>query len=252
MYTINIKHKDKGLTTYTVYRKEEADEKGIAYKKWQDADKGEYGISDDEYVAKVISRRIYKTSNGRKNVYLRFPWGYTFYNPKGNTKPLKVKGRKANNTMSGKRYIEVQAKQDKMKNLATMFAIKPDYDIAIEWALGEVESWEKKKWKRTMKTEVFKGMVREELVKLLSEHGMTEDYTLNLLEETIQLAKSKKDVTNLMRGIENLQDMHGMKEKHLVKTTDKIEAHSSAELIDDIVKEEKTLLAQRTTESSKE
>tara|TARA_R100001082_G_C4354696_1_gene156262 strand:- start:198 stop:956 length:759 start_codon:yes stop_codon:yes gene_type:complete len=252
MYTINIKHKDKGLTTYTVYKKEEADEKGIAYKKWQDADKGEYGISDDEYVAKVISRRIYKTSNGRKNVYLRFPWGYTFYNPKGNTKPLKVKGRKANNTMSGKRYIEVQAKQDKMKNLATMFAIKPDYDIAIEWALGEVESWEKKKWKRTMKTEVFKGMVREELVKLLTEHGMTEDYTLNLLEETIQLAKSKKDVTNLMRGIENLQDMHGMKEKHLVKTTDKLEAHSSAELIDDIVKEEKTLLAQRTTESSKE
>ena len=252
MYTINIKHKDKGLTTYTVYRKEEADEKGIAYKKWQDADKGEYGISDDEYVAKVISRRIYKASNGRKNVYLRFPWGYTFYNPKGNTKPLKVKGRKANNTMSGKRYIEVQAKQDKMKNLATMFAIKPDYDVAIEWALGEVESWEKKKWKRTMKTEVFKGMVREELVKLLSEHGMTEDYTLNLLEETIQLAKSKKDVTNLMRGIENLQDMHGMKEKHLVKTTDKIEAHSSAELIDDIVKEEKTLLAQRTTESNKE
>ena len=252
MYTINIKHKDKGLTTYTVYRREEADEKGIAYKKWQDADKGEYGISDDEYVAKVISRRIYKASNGRKNVYLRFPWGYTFYNPKGNTKPLKVKGRKANNTMSGKRYIEVQANQDKMKNLATMFAIKPDYDVAIEWALGEVEGWEKKKWKRTMKTEVFKGMVREELVKLLSEHGLTEDYTLDLLDETIQLAKSKKDVTNLMRGIENLQDMHGMKEKHLVKTTDKLEAHSSAELIDDIVKEEKTLLAQRTTESSKD
>ena len=252
MYTINIKHKDKGLTTYTVYRKEEADDKGIAYKKWHDADKGEYGISDDKYVAKVISRRIYKASNGRKNVYLRFPWGYTFYNPKGNTKPLKVKGRKANNTMSGKRYIEVQAKQSKMKNLATMFAINPDYDIAIEWAMGQVSDWEKKKWKRTMKTEVFRGMVREELVKLLTEHGMTEDYTLDLLDETIKLAKSKKDVTNLMRGIENLQDMHGMKEKHLVKTTDKLEAHSSAELIDDIVKEEKTLLAQRTTESSKD
>ena len=55
-----------------------------------------------------------------------------------------------------------------------------------------------------------------------------------------------------MRAIENLQDMHGMKEKHLVKTTDKIEAHSTAELIDDIVKEEKTLLAQRTTETNKE
>ena len=103
-----------------------------------------------------------------------------------------------------------------------------------------------------MKTEVCRGMVREELVKLLSEHGMTENYTLDLLDETIVLAKSKKDVTNLMRAIENLQDMHGMKEKHLIKTTDKLEAHSSSELIDDIVKEEKTLLAQRTTESSKD
>ena len=73
MYTININHKDIGLTTYTIYNKQEADDKGIAYKKWQDAYKGEYGISDDEYVAKVISRRIYKASDGRKNVYLRFP-----------------------------------------------------------------------------------------------------------------------------------------------------------------------------------
>jgi len=252
MYTININHKDIGLTTYTIYNKQEADDEGIAYKKWQDADKGEYGISDDEYVSKVISRRIYKANDGRKNIYIRFPWGYTFYNPNNKTRPLKVQGRKANNTMSGKKYIEVQSKQDKMKNLATMFAINPDYDIAIEWAMGEVSGSQKRKWKRTMKTEVFRGMVREELVKLLSEHGMTEDYTLHLLEETIQLAKSKKDVTNLMRGIENLQDMHGMKEKHLVKTTDKLEAHSATELIDDIVKEEKTLLAQRTTESTKD
>ena len=252
MYTINIKHKDKGLTTYTVYRKDEADDKGISYKKWSKADKGEYAISDDNYVSKVISRRIYKASDGRKNIYIRFPWGYTFYNPNLKTKPLKVQGRQANNTLSGKKYIEVQSKQRKMKNLATMFAINPDYDIAIEWAMGKVSDWENKKWKRTMKTEVFRGMVREELVKLLSEHGMTENYTLDLLDETILLAKSKKDVTNLMRAIENLQDMHGMKEKHLVKTTDKIEAHSATELIDDIVKEEKTLLAQRTTESSKD
>ena len=39
MYTININHKDIGLTTYTIYNKQEADEKGIAYKKWQDAEK---------------------------------------------------------------------------------------------------------------------------------------------------------------------------------------------------------------------
>jgi AraC-like DNA-binding protein len=98
-----------------------------------------------------------------------------------------------------------------------------------------------------MRTEVFKGMVREELSKLLSDHGMTENYTLDLLERTIGMARDKKDVTNLMRAIENLQDMHGMKDKHLVKTTDTLEATSTTKLIDELREEENKLLATRTT-----
>ena len=89
-------------------------------------------------------------------------------------------------------------------------------------------------------------MVKEELSSLLSEHGMTEDYTLGLLESTISMAKDKKDVTNLMRAIENLQDMHGMKEKHMVKTTERIEA-SSTKLIDELREEEQKLIATKTT-----
>ena len=38
--------------------------------------------------------------------------------------------------------------------------------------------------KSRMKKEKFKDMVRDELQKLLQEHGMTEAYTLELLEET--------------------------------------------------------------------
>jgi hypothetical protein len=101
--------------------------------------------------------------------------------------------------------------------------------------------------KRYMRTEVFKGMVRKELSKLLTEHGLTENYTLDLLERTIVMAKDKKDVTNLMRAVENLQDMHGMKDKHLVKTTDTLEASSTVKLIDELREEENKLLATRTT-----
>ena len=251
MYTINIDHRQDGMTTYQVYRQDEADNEGISYKHWKEAKTGDYGVSDDGYVAKVISRREYDSNHEVKNIYLRFPWGYTFYNPKYPTKKLKASGRKSNTTFTGKTRIEVQSGQDKLKNLAAMFALKPDYDLAVDWALGSTTPEERRRWKRTMKSEVFKKMVREELQKLLTDHGLTEDYTLDLLTETIDKAKNKSDVTNLLRAVENLQDMHGMKEKHLVKTTDKLEAHSSAELIDDIVKEEKTLLAQRTTESSK-
>ena len=253
MYTINIKHRgSKSATTYKVYKKKEAADKGISYKYWKDAQPGDWGISDDNYVAQVISRRDYQDKTGRDNVYLRFPWGYTFYCPKYKSKPLKVKGRETNVTQTGKSYIKVQSKQNKMQSLAMMFAVKPDYDLAIEWVLGDVNSSQRRKWKRTMKTETFKGMVREELGKRLTDHGLDEDFTLDLLKEAIELAQTKKDITNLLKAVDNLQDMHGMKDKHLVKTVDKLEGTSTTRLIDELVEEEKHLIAQRTTIENKD
>ena len=98
-----------------------------------------------------------------------------------------------------------------------------------------------------MKSEVFKSMVRDELQGLLLEHGLTEKYTLELLEKTIAMASDKKDITNLLRAVDNLQDMHGMKDKHLIKTTDRIEASSSTKLLDELIEEEQRIIATRTT-----
>ena len=253
MYTINIKHKgDTDHTTYTIYRADEAKKQGIEYKYWKDAEKGDYALSDDDFVAKVISRREYADNSTGTNIYLRFPWGYTFFSPKYPSKRLKVRGRKTNTTFTGKSYIEVQSGQDKMKNLSAMFAIKPDYDLAIEWALGAVTDSERRKWKRTMKSEVFKKMVREERQKLLQDHELTEDYTFTLMKETIELAKEKKDVSNLLRVVENLQELHGMKDKDMVRTVDKLEVGSASRLIDELREEEQHLIATRTTTEPKE
>ena len=245
MYEIEINHKD-GMVKYKVLREEEARQEGLPYSHWREAEEGDYGSSDDGYVSKVISKRVYTSTSGRDSIYLRFPWGYTFFNPKYPSKKLVVAGRKTNVTFTGKSYLEVQSGQDKMKNLAQMFALKPDYDLAIEWALGAVTSPQRRKWKRTMKSEVFKKMVREEMQKLLHEHGLTEKYTLDLLESAIKVAKDKKDVPSMMRAVENLQDMHGMKEKYMAKPVDKIES-KSVSMIDDIVKEESHIEASRTT-----
>ena len=76
---------------------------------------------------------------------------------------------------------------------------------------------------------------------------MSEDYTLELLAKTIKKAQDKGDVTNLMRAIENLQDMHGMKDKHLIKTTDTLEATSTTKLIDELREEENKLMATKVT-----
>ena len=251
MYTINIDHKDKGLTTYTVYRKEEADKQGIEYVYWKLAQVGDYAISDDDYVAKVIKRKKYPSNHNKENIYLRFPWGYTFFNPKYASKQLKVSGRKTNTTLSGKPALEVKSKQDMMKNLAKAYSVTWDYNLALDMVLGSYTHTEFKKWKRMMKTEVFDKMIKEELADLLTDHGLDKTYTLELFAKVIEMAQDKKDVTNLMRAVENLQGMHGMKDKQLVKTTEKLEAISNTKLIDELREEEDKLIATKTVTKEK-
>ncbi len=249
MYLINIKHKgDKTATAYEIYKKDEAEEAGIEFKHWRSTDAGNWAISDDDYVSKLISRRSYQDQAGRTNVYLRFPWGYTFYNPKYKSKPLNVAGRETNVTQTGQPYIKVQSKQTKMKALATFFALKPDHDEAIEYVMGtDVPLMHRRKWKRTMRTETFRGMVRDELAKRLTDHGLDENYTLELLKKAIELAENKKDISNLLKAVDNLQEMHGMKDKHLVKTVETLEGKSTVRLIDELREEEQHLIAQKTT-----
>ena len=244
MYTIDIHHKgDSSSTSYSIYKESEAKEEGLDYKYWRDANEGEYGLSDDGYVAKVITRSVY----GPTSIYVRYPYGYTFFNPNYATTKLKAGGRMANNTISGKPHWEVLCGQQKINNLAMAYAQTMDYGKAIGIVLDNPTKNQERMWKRRMKTEKFKDMVRDELQKLLQEHGMTESYTLELLEETIKKAKAKGDITNLMRAVDNLQDMHGMKDKNLIKTTESIESTSNVKLIDELREEEEKLIATRTT-----
>ena len=252
MYTITIKHKDVGAKVYDVFSIEEAAEEGIDYKHWKEAKEGEYGASDDGYVSRVIKRTTYNPQTKPMD-YIRFAWGYTFYNPRYNGKPLNAAGRKSNTTLTGKSYIEAHKNSQIMQDLAMAAAHFAHPDKIIDEVLGkDVEDWERRKWKRTMKSEVFKTMKREELAKRLKEHDLTEDYTLELLQEGIKMAKEKKDVPSVMRAVENLQDMHGMKDKHLVKTTEKLEATSSTKLLDEIIEEEKSIGIERITQSEEE
>ena len=208
---------------------------------------GDYALSDDGYVAKVINWAEYPGNRGFNNIYIRFPWGYTFYNTQYPGKKLLVKGRKTNTTLTGKPWHEVKVNSDKFRNLALSY-ITSNYndDLAIDITFGAVTHNERRRYKKTIRTEAFRTMMKEELSTLLVERGLSEGYTLELLEDTIKLAKDKKDVTNLMRAVDNLQDMHGMKDKHLVKTTEKLEA-TNTKLIDELMEEETKLVATRTT-----
>ena len=246
MYQIPVNHK-KGKIWYSIYTKEEADESSIPYKYWKDVNAGEYALSDDKVVALVISKKQYPhKASGSDSIYLRFPWGYHIFQPKYKNTKLNAQGRKTPHTLSGKSQLEVRAGQDKMKNLAMAYAQTMDYNLSIDMALGSTDPRTNRKWKRHMKSEVFKSMVREELQKLLLNHDLTADTTMDLLRETIEMAKNKKDVTNLMRAAEKLMDLHGMNEKQKTVTTQSLEAVETKRLISDIQEEERKLTAHQT------
>lgn len=251
MYTIKINHKKVGVKEYTIYTREEAEEAGIEYVYWKDCkEEGVYCLTDDNYVAYLIKRKVYglKTDK-RRNIYMRFPFGYVMYK-EGNEKiKLNVEGRKSRYTMSGKKYMEVQAGQDRLKNLATTYAMTGSKDAAIDLAFPDgVSKSTRGRYRRMMKTEVFRKMVKEELQRLLMDSGLTESYTMDLLRDTIDMAVAKNDVTNLLKAVRNLEELHGMLDRNVTKTTESIEMNEKHRLIDQIGEESRKFKARRSIE----
>ena len=248
MFTVTINHKDKGPTDYIIYTKEEADDNGIEYKHWQKAEEGEYAETDDGYVARIIKKSCYSKGNKDESFYYRFAFGYTMWTSKYPSKQLNCGGRAANNTLSGKKWLDVRCNSADYKDLAFWAAVSDDRDIAIEKVFGSVSVSKRRKLRKHMRTETFRQMKRDEAQKLLSDNMMGIDYFIDLMKEGVDLAKDKKDV-NAIRGFVNDGfEIHGMKDKETVTVTDKIEAVQTRNLIDNINQEEDRLTATRTQE----
>ena len=244
MRKMTINHKS-GAVEYTIYTLDEANAAGIEYKHWHDADTGEYALSDDNYVAKVIKRKEYTNYCKRKAYYIRFPFGYIMWNPQYPATKLKMCGRKTPNTMTGVPAMDKQVQSERVKNLALCYAQVFDRDLAILLSMGEVAPGTQRKYRRIMKTERFRNMVSVEIKRQLQEHGLDETFTLDLLKEVIDLAKGKGDITNLMRAIENLQEMHGMK-GGTTKRSIAVEESHVKKLIDSIDEEKRKIEFEQT------
>ena len=242
MYEITIKHKEKGTRSYNILTKSEADREKVEYKYWKTAEIGDYALTDDDYVALVLQKKVYDANNGLSNTYIRLPFGYAFYNPKYPGKKFKAEGRKSHHTLSGKPQLEVRKGSTKWQNLATAYSSCFNFDIAIDLVFDSTTPVERRTYTRWMKTKEFKSMVRDELKGLLEEKGYGESDIIDLLTKAQTMAEDKNDVTNFIRVIENIQDMLGMRDKTVTKNTIQIEATQTRRLLEEIKEEERQLL----------
>lgn len=252
VFEITINHKT-GKKSYPIYTLEEAKEEGIDARHWKEAEEGQYCVSDDGYVSLVLKRKDYESDRKQPTLYVRTPFGYIMHNPKYTTQKFYAEGRSTPWTLSGKPALEVQSRSERWKNLALAYvSTNFDADLAIDMVMGQTTPQQRRRWKRNIRTEEFKKVVREELDILLKDSGKDREYVMDLLEESIQMARDKKDVTNMMRATEKLMSLHGMDDKDTIKTTRQIEGVSTKKLIADVLEEEQKLKLTETTEGNGE
>ena len=241
MFSVTINHRDIGATDYIIYRK-------VPFRHWQKASQGEYALTDDEYVARLIKKKEYKASDGRNSYYYRFPFGYIMWDSKYPNKKLNCGGRVTNTTMSGKNWLEVRCNSSDYQDLAFWAAVTENRDVSIDKVYGSVSVSKRRKLKRHMRTEAFKTMKRDEAQKLLSDNMMDADYFIDLMKQGVEIALKKEDVNGIRGFVNDGMEIHGMKDKETVTVTDKLEAVQTRSLIDSINQEENKLIATRKQE----
>ena len=251
MYQITIKHKELGRVSYSIFTKEEADDTKLEYVYWKEAEKGDYALTDDNYVGKVIQKKKYDGSNGVASYYVRMPFGYAFYSPRYSGQKLKANGRLSNHTLSGKPQLEVRKGTQEWKDLALVYSLCFNMDMSIDQVFKDPTPTKRRTVKRWMRTQEFKSMVKDELKEVLAEKGHNRSKTIDLLDEGLEMARKKGDITNFLRVAENIQDMLGMKDKTVTNTTTQIEASATRKLLNEINEEEQNIKGKQVTIEAK-
>lgn len=238
---------------YPVYSREEADELGLSYKHPYHVLEGEYGVSSDGEVAQCIKRSVFK--NGRLSV--KYPWGPSFiYN---DSDRISSEGRVNNYTISGKNNRGKHTKsRDDFQRLAYLMA-QPGMKktAAIDIVFGRVKPGKITEIKRTMRTEVFRKMTKDELDKIVEAYPIGKMDTAKALAAVLDNVMDwdddgkmgdKYDPKTAMTVLKELMDMNDMKGKGKVTTIQQIEASTTESTLADIQEKKKMFKATQTEE----
>ena len=225
-----IKRKIGGkMETFSIYTKDEANEKGFAYIEWKHADEGDYALSDDGYVSQCTKKRIYKG-----NTNLVFPFGQVFVN--NNARLLYEKHKESGDYTSVSHRTKWE--QDNTKTRTKRFVetyVKMYLGGKVQWdILGKIydpgDNNPAARAKYVIKRKHIKELVDQEVDKHLKLHGITPGTVLDLLKKAAKIAEAKNDPGNITRVAEQLIDILGMKAKDQKKPEIEVDQLVGSEL----------------------
>tara|TARA_R110002012_G_scaffold312393_1_gene523068 strand:- start:8681 stop:9448 length:768 start_codon:yes stop_codon:yes gene_type:complete len=233
--------------TYPVYTKEEADEKQVTYKPWKKCIAGDFGLSDDGYVAECIARNQYKTS-----IELQFSFGRMWISNKARLlyEPRRLSGNYATVSTASFEYLE--GKHARTKRAVDIYTRMLLGGNSIDWSIiGKAYRPDQKRpdltAKRLFKQEAVKNMVDKKIDKALKEKGITEGEVLDVIADAITLARTKEDPGTMLRGAEQYIRILDMLPKKAVQT-DTMQIDMTSQIVDQIEKEEKRVKLEQKKE----
>jgi hypothetical protein len=199
---------------FEAYTEEEAKERGLEYKSWRSAPAGTWAVTDDGWVLKVLSRRGYVRN--KKTVEMVTLSGARAFNTKYQSCVYGPRRITRNYTALTLAPWDVREASSRRTKAAVKVYVAMMLLGKINWEkLGEVyrpnNPMRVPVLKKLMKRDRIRKMIDKELHEQLKEQGMDTDYVLQTLKDAINIAKAKKDPSNMLRGAEDLMDIHGMK-----------------------------------------
>lgn len=237
---------------YPVYSRKEADELGLSYNHPFDVSEGEYGVSSDNEVSICLKKSQMKGGTFK----VKYPWGPSFV--RSGKDDIKSTGRVNNYTESGKnnrgKFI---SGNDNFKKLAHLMA-QPGMTkkASIQMVYGHLPDNKRYSLNKTMRMEVFRKMVNDELDKIVEQFPIGKMDTARALAAVLDRAmdwdgdKMGKggDAKIAVSVLDKLMDMNDMKSKGKIITTHQIEASTVEHTLADIQEKKKLFKATQTEE----
>jgi len=246
---------------YPVYSQKEADELGLSYKHPFEVSEGEYGISSDKEVAICLKKSEMK-SKTRLTYKVKYPWGPSF--TRSTNDKIKSLDRPNNygSQPTHRRTQSIKKKHEwqKMAHLMAQPGMKTNE--AIKLVHGNVTDAKRWNIRKTMRTEVFKEMTKEELDKLVAEFPIGQHDTARALAQILDKSMDyqndesgnidrtkpgdKYDSKAALAIADKLMDFNSMKSKNKTITTKQIEASTVESTLADIQQKKKLFKATQT------
>ena len=243
--TRRLKANNFESTDYEVFPKEEFKKLGKKYKHWNKCSPGDWGVSDDGYVAECLQRNIYGTS-----IEMVFPYGRQWVSKTGKLEFEPHYYSKNYSNVSTKTYAELESTRDRADLAIDAFlAYKMAGQTPDMEKIGRIYRPDQKNpglaVKKLLKTKEVKKIMADKLKEILVEKEIDEGYVLDVMKDAVDEAKVKEDAANMIRAAKELSVFLDMQPKNK-QVTESIEMDMSHQIADTYDKQTKKLKATQT------